>query len=128
MIEEVGEKVSDLNVKISYLGILGESLNHKRHEEVSQTDLEAAAAVAQEMVGEKMTNILINQSPAQIPELNFLFVQVVIQIFMVKFCVSKIQFWYPGDSAIGEVLSAMHSNIRSTGKQPSRIDLKSCFA
>ena len=126
---ELGCEVSVLNEEISYAAEeLGESLIYKRHEDVSQTDLDAAAAVAQEMVGEKMTNILITQSLTLNPELNSLLVKVVIQILMVKFCVSKIQSWYPGDSAIGEVLSAIYSNIRSSGKNPSRFDSKSCFA
>ena len=130
-IAEVGEKVSALNEEIfQAAATLGESLIHKHHEEVSQTDLEAAAAVAQEMFGEKMTNILIAQSQKPELEVHPLLVQVIIQILMVKFCASKIQSWYPGDSAIGEILSSIYSNIRSTGKHPSpsRFDSKSCFA
>jgi len=115
----VGEKVAALNEEIfQAAATLGESLIHKRHE-LSQADLDAAAAVSQEMVGEKVTNILINQSLAQKgePEVNPLLVQVVLQIFMVKFCVSKIQPWCPGDSAIGGFLAAIHSEIRLTEEQ-----------
>jgi len=36
---------------------------------------------------------------------------------MVKFCVSKIQSWYPGDAAIGEFLSTIYYEIRSTEEQ-----------
>ena len=115
-ISEVGEKVTALNEEIfQAAATLGEALIYKRHE-VSQTEWEAAAAVSKEMVGEKMTNILITQSHKPEQEVNPLLVQVVLQIFMVNFCVSKLQSWYPGDSAIEGFLSAIYSAIRSTGK------------
>ena len=71
--------------------------------------------MAREMVGEKMTNILIAQAQKNEPRLGVdpLLVQVVLQIFMVNFCLSKIQSWYPGDTAIGEFLSTIY---QSTGK------------
>jgi hypothetical protein len=119
-ISEICEKVTALNEKIfQAAATLGDALVHK-HREVSQTDLEAAAAVSQEMVGGKMTKLLIAQSQKPEPEVNPLLVQVVLQIFMVKFCVSKIQSWYPGNPAIGDFLSKIYSQIRSTGKH--RID------
>ena len=115
-ISEVGEKVTALNEEIfQAAAALADALVHKRHE-VSQTDLDAAAALSQEMVGEKMTKLLIDQSQRLEPEVNPLLVQVVLQIFMVKFCVSKIQSWYPGDPAIGGFLSAIYSQIHSSGK------------
>ena len=119
-ISEVGEKVTALNEEIfQAAATLGEALIHKRYE-LSQTEFDAAVADSQGMVGEKLTNILITQSRKPEPEVNPLLVQVVLQIFMVKFCVSKIQSWYPGDSAIdsaiGGFLAATYSEIRSTGK------------
>ena len=115
-ISEVGEKVTSLNEEIfQAAATLGETLIHKRYE-VSQTEFDAAVAESQEMIGEKLTNILIAQSRKPEPEVNPLLVQVVLQIFMVNFCVSKIQSWYLGDSAIGEFLTAIYSEIRSTGK------------
>ena len=125
-ISEVGEKVTALNEEIfQAAATLGEALTHKRRE-LSQTDLDDAVTVSQQMVGEKMTSILITQSQKQEPEINPLLVQVVLQIFMVKFCVSKIQSWYPSDSSIGGFLSAIYSEIHSTGKH--RIDAKPNFA
>ena len=124
-LSEVGKKVTALNEEIFQAAAeLGEILAHKRHhDELSQKKLfAAAAAVSQEMVGEKMTNLLITQSQKLEPEVNPLLVQIVLQIFMVKFCVSKIQSWYPGDSVVGGFLSAIYSEIRSTGKH--RIDSK----
>jgi hypothetical protein len=124
-ISEVGEKVTALNEEIfQAAATLGEALIHKRHE-LSQTESEAAPAVSQEMVGEKMMNTLISQSQKPESEVNPLLVQVVLQILMVKFCISKIQSWYPSDSGIGEFLSAIYSDIRSTGKH--RIDSKTKF-
>ena len=124
-ISEVGEKVTALNEEIfQAAATLGQTLIHKRHE-VTQTELEAATAVSYEMIGEKMSKLLIAQSQKPESEVNPLLVQVVLQIFMVKFCVSKIQSWYPGDSAIGEFLSAIYSDIRSKGKH--RIDSKPNF-
>ena len=117
-ISEVGEKVNALNEEIVLAAAtLGEAIIHKRHE-VSQTDLDAAAAVSQEMVGEKMTDILITQSQKPEPKINPLLVQIVLQIFMVKFCVSKMKSssWYSGDSVIGEILSAIYSEFRSNSK------------
>ena len=115
-ISKVGDKVNALNEEIFQLAAtIGEALIHKRHE-VSQNDLDAAAAESQEMVGEKMTNILINLAQKPEPKVNPLLVQVVLQIFMVNFCVSKIQSWYPGDASIGEFLSAIYNEIHSNGK------------
>ena len=120
-ISEVGEKVTALNEEIfQAAATLGEALKHKRHK-VSQIDLD----VSREMVGEKMMNILITESQKPEPEVNTLLVEVVLQIFLVRFCVSKIQSWYPGDSAIGGFLSALYSKIRSTGKH--LIDSKTEF-
>ena len=117
-ISEVGEKVTALNEEIfQAAATLGETLIYKRYEVlVSQTELDAAVAESRGMVGEKLTNTLIAQSRKPEPEVNPLLVQVVFQIFMVKFCVSKIQSWYPGDSAVGGILAAIYSDIRSTGK------------
>ena len=115
-ISEVGEKVTALNEEIfQAAATLGEALIHKRHE-VSKTELDAAAAESVQMVGELMTSLLISQSQKPEPDVNPFIVQVVLQIFMVKFCVSKIQSWYPGDSTIGEFLTAIYAQIRSTGK------------
>ena len=113
LISEVGQKVTALNEEVfQAAATLGEALIHKRHE-ISQTELDAAAAVSREMVGEKMTNILITQSQKPEPEVNPLLVQVVLQMFTAKFCFSYIRSWYPGDLAIGEVLSAIYREIRS---------------
>jgi molecular chaperone GrpE (heat shock protein) len=117
-ISDVGEIVAILDEEIfQAAATLGEFLIHKHHE-LSQADLVAAVAVSQEMVGGKVTNVLMKQSLAQKGELevNPLLVQVVLQIFMVKFCVSKLQSWYPGDSVIGDFLATIHSEIRLTGK------------
>ena len=115
-ISEAGEKVTALNEEIfQAAATLGETLIRKRYEEY-QIDLEEAAAVSQEMVGKKLTNILIAQAQKPEPEVNPLLVQIALQIFMVKFCVSKIQSWYPGDSTVEEFLSAIYSEIRSTGR------------
>ena len=125
---EVGEKVTALNVEIfRAAATLGEALVHKRRE-VSLTDrrdLDAAAAVSQEMIGEKLTKLLIAQSQKPGPEVNALLVQIVLQIFMVKFCV--LQSWYPGDCAVGKILSAIYSQIRSTGKHHNVFFLKTKF-
>ena len=94
-ISEVGEKVTALNSGIFQVAAaLGEALIHKRYE----LTLDAAVAESQETFGEKLTNIL-TQKPE--PEVNPLLVQAVLQILMVKFCVSKIKSWYPSDSEIG---------------------------
>ena len=114
-ISEVGKKVTALNEELfQAAATLGEALIHKRHE-VPQKELEVAAAMAQEMVGEKMTKILIAQAQKQELEVNPLLVQVVLQIFIVKFCVSKIQSWYPNDSLLSQFLFTIYSEIRSNG-------------
>ena len=115
-ISKVGAKVTALNKDIfQAAATLGETLVYKRRE-LSQTDLDAASVVSHGIVGEKMTSILINQSQKSEREVNPLLVQVVLQIVLVNFCVSKIQSWYPGDSSIGGFLSAIYSEIHSTGK------------
>ena len=104
---------------------MGQTFIHK-HRVLSVADLDAAAAVSQQLIGEKMTNILIARSQTPEPEVNPLLVQVVLKIFMVKFCVSKIRSWYPSDSTIEGFLSSIYSGIRSTGRD--RINSKPIFA
>ena len=100
-ISEVGEKVTVLNEEIfQAAATFGKALIHQRPE-LPQAEFDAAVAECQEMVGPKITNILISQSQKSEPEVNPLLVQVVLQLFMVNFCVSKIQSWYPSDPAIG---------------------------
>ena len=126
-ISEVGKKVTVLNEEIfQAAAALGEALIHKRYE-VSQTDLDAAAAESHYMIGEKMTKILIAHAQKPKPEVNLLLVQVVLQIFMVRFCASKIQSWYPGNPAIGEFLSAIYSEIRSSRKHRINSRTKFCL-
>ena len=113
-ISEVGEKVTALNEEnFQAASTLGEIFIHKRNERPKK-DLEAVIAVSREIFGVRLTNVLITQS--QKPEVNPLLVQVILQILKVEFSVSKIQSWYPGDSAIGGFLSAIYSEIRLTGK------------
>jgi hypothetical protein len=126
----VGEKVAALNEEIvQAAATIGENIIHKSRA-LSLIDLEVAAAASEEMIGEKMTNVLVTQS--QNPELgiNPILLQVVLQIFLVKFCVSKIQSWNPnlgpGNPGAGGLLFTIYSKIRSTGMH--RIDLKSSFA
>ena len=117
-ISEVGEKVTALNEEIfQAAATLGEALIHHRYE-ASQKELEAAVVVTQEMIGEKMAKVLVTQPQKSElePEVNPLLVQVVLQIFMVKFCVSKIQSWFPDDSHIGNFLSVLYSGIRLDSK------------
>ncbi|KAF8801848.1 hypothetical protein BYT27DRAFT_7261625, partial [Phlegmacium glaucopus] len=113
-ISEVGEKVTALNEEIfQAAATLGEALIHQRHE-LPPEDLDAAAAESQQMVGNTISNILISQAQRPEPIMNPLLVQVVLQIFMVKFCVSKIQSWYPSDVNIEAFLDAIYSEIRSS--------------
>ena len=126
-ISKVGEKVDALNNEIFQAATaLRKSLVHRRPA-LSLADLDAAAAVSQGVIGEKMTNILITQSQKREPEISPLLVQVVLQIIMVKFCNSKIQSWCSDldNSAAGGFLSAIYSDIRSTGMRC--IDLKTQF-
>ena len=118
-ISEVGEKVTALNEEIfQAAATLGETLIHKRHEFESQEDFNAARGESQNIIGPKITNVLISQSQIQESEINPLLAQVVFQIFMVKFCVSKIRSWYASDPTLAKSLSAIYSDIqvRSTGK------------
>ena len=115
-ISEVGEKVHALNEEIfQAAATLGETLRHKRLK-LSHKDLDATAAESRKMVGGMITDILFTQSQKPEPEINPLLVQVVLQIVIIKFCVSKIQSWYPADSTFGGFLSAIYSQIRSNGK------------
>ena len=134
-ISKVGEKVAALNEEIYQAAdTLGEALIYKRRA-LSLAEMDDAAAASRNIVGEKMTNVLITQSLAQNPEaeINPLLLQVVLRIFMVKFCVAKIKSWYPGpesqdsESVAGGFLSAIYSHIRSTGMCRTGIDLKTKF-
>jgi hypothetical protein len=119
----VGEKVTAMNEEIFQAAAsLGEALIHKRLE-VSQTDLEAAVAVSQEMVGEKMTNILITQSQKPEPEVNLPTSPSCPSNFYGQVLRFKIQSWYPGDSAIGGFLAEIYCDIRLTGKHRTPVFL-----
>ena len=112
-ISEVGEKVAALNEEIyQAAATLAEALIRKRHKVSPRADLVAADAECQDMVGEKITNLLISQSRKPV---NPLLVQVVLQILLVNFCASKIRSWYSSNTAIGEFLTATYFEIRSTG-------------
>ncbi|KAF8805140.1 hypothetical protein BYT27DRAFT_7213115 [Phlegmacium glaucopus] len=116
-ISEVGEKVIALNEEIfQAAATLGEALIHQHHE-LPAEDWNVAAAESQQMVGNTISNILITQALKPEPQVNPLLVQVALQVFMVKFCVSKIQSWYPSDVNIEEFLDAIYSEIRSSGQQ-----------
>ncbi|KAF8805137.1 hypothetical protein BYT27DRAFT_7192783 [Phlegmacium glaucopus] len=69
------------------------------------------------MVLSTISNILITQGQKPEPEVNPLLVQVVLQVFMVKFCASKIQSWYPSDAVIEGFLNAIYSGIRLSEEQ-----------
>ena len=128
-ISEVCEKVTALNDEIfQAVDTLGGALIHERRA-LSLADLDAAAAESQEMVGEKITNILITQSQNPESEINPVLLQVVLRIFMAKFCVSKIQSWYPDsdNSAAGDILSGIYSEIRSTGMHRNHLKIKLCL-
>lgn len=126
-ISDVGEKVTALNEEIfQAAATLGEALVHHRYE-LPKEELDAALAESREMVGEKVSNLLISQGKKPEPEVNPLLVQVVLQIFMVKFCVSKVQSWYPGDPAIAGFLNAIYSDIRLSGKHLNLIISKPVF-
>ena len=116
-ISEVGEKVTALNEEIfQAAATLGETIIHKRHEFESQGDFDAACKESRSMIGSKITDLLVNRPQKQESEIDLLLVQVVLQIFMVKFCVRKIQSWYPSDRTLENFLSEIYSDICSTGK------------
>ena len=116
-ISEVGEKVTALNREIvRAAAIVNDAVIHTPRQ-ISQGSFDAACADSQEMVGLRIKNLLISQSHKQGHKINPLLVQIVLQIFLVNFCVSKIQPWFPsGDPTVGAFLDAVYSQIRSTGE------------
>ena len=121
-ISKVGEKVTALNEEIfQAAAALGEAFP-----QVLLSGFCAAAAESQETVGEKLKDIAIanphwhDPNPKRLkPEVDPLLVQIVFQIFMVNFCVSKIQSWRPGDYPIESFLAELYSEIRCQWPGPS---------
>ena len=115
--------ISDVKYKVNALNgenfqasaSLGDSLVHFRWELV-KGEREAAFAEVCKTVSEPVARALVKETQKPEPEVNPLLVQVVLEMYFVYFCSSKIDSWFPGTPETSDFLTTIYSEIRRTGE------------
>jgi hypothetical protein len=115
-ISEVKDKVNALNDKnFQASASLGDSLVHFKYE-LAKEDKDTALAEACRTVSEPLARALVKETQKPEPTVNPLLVQVVLQMYLVHFCTSKIDSWLPGTQETSDFLTSIYSKIRRTGE------------
>ena len=129
-ISDVKDKVNALNDKnFRASASLGESLVHFKYE-LAKEEKEAAFAEASRTISNPLARALVEETQKPEPEINPLVVQVVLEIYLVHFCSSKIESWFPRSRETSDFLTTIYSEIRRTGQfiiVRYRLPLISCF-
>ena len=115
-ISEVKDKVNALNDKnFQASASLGDSLVHFKYE-LAKEDMDTALAEVCRTVSEPLARALVKETQKPEPTVNPLLVQVVLQMYLVHFCTSKIDSWLPGTQETSDFLTSIYSKIRRTGE------------
>jgi hypothetical protein len=115
-ISDVKDKVNALNDEnFQASASLGDSLVHLKYE-VAKEEQEAAFAEVCRTVSEPLARALVKETQKPEPEVNPLLVQVVLEMYLVHFCSSKIESWFPGTRETSDFLTTVYSEIRRTGE------------
>ena len=115
-ISDVKDKVNALNGEnFQASASLGESLVHFKYE-VAEEEREAAYAQVCRTVSEPLARTLIKETQKPEPEVNPLLVQVVLEMYLVHFCSSMIESWFPGNRETSDFLTTIYTEIRRTGE------------
>ena len=70
-------------------------------------------------IGNKLTSMLKSQASDDTKGFRFLLMQVVLEVFMVHWCTSIIEGWYPKQQSFADLLIEMHSKtVTSSGMSP----------
>ena len=115
-ISDVKDKVNALNDEnFQASASLGDSLVHLKYE-LTKEDWEAAYAEVCRTVSEPLARALTKETQKPEPEVNPLLVQVILEMYLVHFCSSMIESWFPGNRETSDFLTTMYSEIRRTGE------------
>jgi len=113
-ISDVKDKVNALNTEIVQASaFLGDSLVPFTYE-LAKEDTEAAFVDASRTISEPVAHTL--KATRKRPEINQLLMQVVLEMYFVHFCSSKIESWFPGTRKTSDFLTTIYSEIRRTGE------------
>ena len=115
-ISDVKDKVNALNSKIfDASASLGDALVHFRYE-LAKEDWEATFSQVCRTVSEPLARDLVKETQKPGPEVNPLLVQVVHEMYLVHFCSSKIESWFPGTRDMSDLLASIYTEIRQSGE------------
>ena len=115
-ISDVKEMVNALNDEIFQASAtLGDSLVHHKYG-LAKEEKEAAFAEASRTISEPLARALVIEAQKPEPEINPLLVQVVFEMYLVHFCSSMIESWFPGNRETSDFLTTVYTEIRRTGE------------
>jgi hypothetical protein len=116
-ISDVKDQVNALNGEsFQASASLGESLVHFKYE-LAKAEWEAAFAQVCRTVSEPLARALVEETQKPEPEVNPLMVQVVLEMYLVSFCSSKIDSWSPGIGDTSDFLASIYTEIRQSASQ-----------
>ena len=114
-ISDVKDKVNALNEEnFQASASLVDSLVHTKYE-LAKEDWDAAFSEACRAVSEPLARGLVKETQKPEPEVNPLLVQVVLEMYLVSFCSSKIESWFPGTRDTSDFLASIYTEIRQSG-------------
>ena len=117
-ISDIKDKVNALNQEIFQASAaLWDSLMHHTYE-LAEEEMEAAFADVCRTVSEPLARVLVRkwQKPDFVVYPGPMLVQVVLGMYLVHFCSSKIDSWLPGTQETSDFLSGLYSDIRRSGQ------------
>ena len=115
-ISDVKDMVNTLNDEnFQASASLGDALVHSKYE-LDKEEWAAAYAQVCRTVSEPLANALRKETQKPEPEVNLLLVQVVLEMYLVHFCSSLIESWFPNTRETSDFLSTIYSEIRRTGE------------
>ena len=115
-ISTVKDKMNALNDEnFQASASLGDALVYSKYE-LTKEEWEAAFAQVCRTVSEPLAHALRKETQKPEPEVNPLLVQVVLEMYLVHFCSSLIESWFPGNRETSDFLDTIYSEIRRTGE------------
>jgi hypothetical protein len=118
-ISDIKDKVNALNQEIFQASAAPRySLMHRKYE-LAKEEMEAAFADVCKTVSEPLARVFVRKG--QKPGLSVvdprpMLVQVVLGMYLVHFCSSKLDSWLPGTQGTSDFISARYSDIRRNGQ------------
>ena len=115
-ISDVKDKVNALNDEnFQASASLGRSLVHFKYE-LAKEEWEATFAQVCRNVSEPLARALVEETQKPDPDVNPHLVQVVLEMYLVYFCSSKIDSWFPGIEDMSDFLASIYTEIRQSGQ------------